>query len=110
MWHAVVERATTIGKSIFGLGTNLSPALISVGYIVGRNIGILVVAGGLISWGIAIPIYTALYGFEGKPMDAAWNIWNNKIRYMGVGAMVIGGIWSLIKTVQTPGSRNSSQS
>jgi len=30
-------------------------------------------------------------------MDAAWNIWNSKIRYMGVGAMVIGGIWSLIK-------------
>ncbi len=97
MWHAVVEGATTIGKSIFGLGTNLSPALISVGYIVGRNIGILVVAGGLISWAIAIPIYTTLYGFEGEPMDAAWNIWNSKIRYMGVGAMVIGGIWSLIK-------------
>ena len=97
MWHAVIEKAVAVGNSIFGLGSNLSPALISVGYIVGRNIGILVVAGGLISWGIAIPIYTALYGFEGEPMDAAWNIWNNKIRYMGVGAMVIGGIWSLIK-------------
>ena len=97
MWHAVIEKAVAVGNSIFGLGSNLSPALISVGYIVGRNIGILVVAGGLISWGIAIPIYTALYGFEGEPMDAAWNIWNSKIRYMGVGAMVIGGIWSLIK-------------
>ncbi len=97
IWHAVIEKAVAVGNSIFGLGSNLSPALISVGYIVGRNIGILVVAGGLISWGIAIPIYTALYGFEGKPMDAAWNIWNSKIRYMGVGAMVIGGIWSLIK-------------
>ena len=97
MWHAVIEKSVTVGNSIFGLGSNLSPALISVGYIVGRNIGILVVAGGLISWGIAIPIYTALYGFEGEPMDAAWNIWNSKIRYMGVGAMVIGGIWSLIK-------------
>ncbi|SVD79336.1 uncharacterized protein METZ01_LOCUS432190, partial [marine metagenome] len=80
MWHAVVERAVTIGGSIFGLGTNLSPALISVGYIVGRNIGILVVAGGLISWGIAIPIYSAIYGFEGDPLESAWNIWNSKIR------------------------------
>ena len=97
MWHAVIEKAVTVGNSIFGLGSNLSPALISVGYIVGRNIGILVVAGGLISWGIAIPIYTALYGFEGEPMKAAWNIWNSKIRYLGVGAMVVGGIWSLIK-------------
>lgn len=97
MWHAAVEGAVTIGGSIFGLGMGLSPALISVGYIVGRNIGILVVGGGLISWAVAIPIYSAMYGFEGDPLEAAWNIWNSKIRYMGVGAMVVGGIWSLLK-------------
>ena len=63
----------------------------------GRKIGILVVGGGLISWAIAIPIYSAMVGFEGDPLDAAWNIWNSKIRYLGVGAMVVGGVWSLIK-------------
>ena len=97
MWHAAVEGAVVIRGSIFGLGTDLSPALISVGYIVGRNIGILVIAGGLISWTVAIPIYSALYGFKGEPMDAAWTIWNSQIRYLGVGSMVVGGIWSLIK-------------
>ena len=97
MWHAAVEGAVVVRGSIFGLGTDLSPALISVGYIVGRNIGILVIAGGLISWTVAIPIYSALYGFKGEPMDAAWNIWNSQIRYLGVGSMVVGGIWSLIK-------------
>lgn len=96
MWHAAIEGATVVGGSIFGIGTDLSPALISVGYIVGRNIGILVVAGGLISWAVAIPIYTAIYGFEGEPMPAAWDIWNSQIRYLGVGSMVVGGIWSLI--------------
>jgi len=100
MWHAAIEGAVTIRGSIFGLGSDLSPALISVGYIVGRNIGILVIAGGLISWAIAIPIYSAIYGFEGEPMDAAWKIWNSQIRYLGVGAMVVGGIWSLIKLVK----------
>lgn len=96
-WHSEIAGATTMGRSIFGLGTDLSPALISVGYIVGRNIGILVVGGGLISWAIAIPIYSAIVGFEGNPLDAAWDIWNAKIRYLGVGAMVVGGVWSLIK-------------
>ncbi len=67
------------------------------GYIVGRNIGILVVGGGLISWAVAIPIYSALVGFEGNALDSAWDIWNSKIRYLGVGAMVVGGVWSLIK-------------
>ncbi len=97
MWHAEVAGAITFGKSIFGIGTDLSPALISVGYIVGRNIGILVVAGGLISWAVAIPIYSAMIGFEGVTFESALNIWNSKIRYLGVGAMVVGGIWSLIK-------------
>ena len=60
MWHAAIEGAVVVRSSIFGLGTDLSPALISVGYIVGRNIGILVIAGGLISWFIAIPIYLFL--------------------------------------------------
>ena len=97
MWNVVLEKAINIGNAIFGLGTNLSPALLSVGFIVRRNIGILVVVGGLISWGIAIPIYSAINGFEGEPLEAAYLIWNSKIRYLGVGAMVIGGIWSLIK-------------
>ena len=97
MWHAEVAGAMAFGKSIFGIGTDLSPALISVGYIVGRNIGILVVAGGLISWAVAIPIYSAMVGFEGDALDSAWDIWNSKIRYLGVGAMVVGGVWSLIK-------------
>ncbi|MDP6789789.1 MAG: oligopeptide transporter, OPT family [Candidatus Marinimicrobia bacterium] len=106
MWHAEVAGAAVLTatragnpmfKSIFGIGTDISPALISVGYIVGRNIGIVVVAGGLISWAVAIPIYSALVGFEGDALGSAWGIWNSKIRYLGVGAMVVGGIWSLIK-------------
>ncbi|MDP6877039.1 MAG: oligopeptide transporter, OPT family [Candidatus Neomarinimicrobiota bacterium] len=97
MWHVEAASARAIGGSIFGIGTDLSPALISVGYIVGRNIGILVVAGGLISWAFAIPIYSAMVGFQGDPLDAAFNIWTTKIRYLGVGAMVVGGVWSLIK-------------
>ena len=77
---------------------SLSPSLISVGYIVGRNIGILVFSGGVISWVIAIPIYSYMYGFEGENyFDIANGIWNAKIRYLGVGAMVVGGIWSVIQ-------------
>ncbi|MEE9572614.1 MAG: oligopeptide transporter, OPT family, partial [Candidatus Neomarinimicrobiota bacterium] len=100
LWSGVVAGAIKlpIGKgAIFGLGTNLSPALVAVGYIVGRNIGILVIGGGLISWAIAIPIYSAIYGYEGNYFEAAENIWNTQIRFLGIGAMVVGGIWSLIK-------------
>jgi len=100
MWHSAVDGARSIGGAVFGIGTELSPALLSVGYIVGKNIAILVFAGGLISWVVAIPIYSFIYGFEGEPMEAAGHIWNTRIRYLGVGAMVTGGIWSLIKLIK----------
>lgn len=100
MWKASIDGALVVRGSIFAMGSDLSPALISVGYIVGRNIGILVIAGGLISWIIAIPIYSAIHGFDGKPIEEAGKIWNSQIRYLGVGAMVVGGIWSLIQLIK----------
>jgi putative OPT family oligopeptide transporter len=94
------------GKGIAYMGTSLSPALIGVGYIVGLNIGIVAVAGGVISWNIAIPIYSAYFldadaalaaqiGDSGAEA-AAGAIWSSQIRYLGVGAMLIGGLWTLV--------------
>lgn len=98
--------AAYAGKGIAYFGTNLSPALFGVGYIVGLNIGIVVLAGGIISWNFAIPIYSAFF-LDGNAelaarvasLDAeaaAGALWSAQIRYLGVGAMLIGGIWTLI--------------
>jgi putative OPT family oligopeptide transporter len=98
--------ATYAGRSVAFFGINLSPALLGVGYIVGLNIGVVVVAGGIISWNIAIPVFSA-YFLDTDPalatriagLDAeaaAGAIWSAQIRYLGVGAMLIGGIWTLI--------------
>jgi len=87
------------------IGTNLSPALLGVGYIVGLNVGIVVVSGAILSWHIAIPLYQAFF-LSGNPelaasiadassTDAAFAIWGSQIRYLGVGAMLIGGVWTL---------------
>ena len=98
VWSSALGGAVALKGAIFGMGASLSPSLFSVGYIVGRNIGILAFTGGLISWAVAIPIYSYLYGFEGDNyFESANIIWNAKIRYLGVGAMVVGGIWSVIQ-------------
>ena len=99
-----VSGSVTAGRSIFGMGTELSVALLGVGYIVGLNIAVLVFAGGLISWLFGIPIYMAFANpaelsevvAQAEGYDAALEVWSKKIRYMGVGAMVVGGIWALI--------------
>jgi putative OPT family oligopeptide transporter len=93
------------GKTLGYFGTNLSPALFGVGYIVGLNIGIVMLAGGMIAWNIAIPIYST-YFLAADPVlgvqlagasaeDAAYGIWSAQIRFLGVGAMLIGGVWTL---------------
>ncbi len=94
-----------IGKFLAYMGTNLSPALLGVGYIVGLNIGIVVVSGSILSWHIAIPLYHAFFQGSDPALaaqiatasaaDAAGAIWSTKIRYLGVGAMLIGGVWTL---------------
>ncbi|NIK34854.1 putative OPT family oligopeptide transporter [Xanthomonas arboricola] len=100
-------QATYLGSSrlVGYLGTNLSPALLGVGYIVGLNVGIVVLSGSILSWHIAIPLYQQFFmgsdpalaqSLVGAPAaDAAFGIWGEKIRYLGVGAMLIGGVWTL---------------
>ena len=102
IWTGSVETAARVGGSIAYFGSNLSPALISVGYIVGINISALVFIGGAINWLVAIPIFAAFNPWpmaNGEPIaavDWASAIWSSQTRYLGVGAMVIGGLWALI--------------
>jgi putative OPT family oligopeptide transporter len=94
----VVEGATRVGKTAIYGGSDMSVALIGIGYIVGFNIALLVFLGGAIGWLVGIPIYGAVRGFpEGVSLvDAFYKIWSTQIRYMGVGAMIVGGLWSII--------------
>jgi putative OPT family oligopeptide transporter len=94
------------GKWLAYFGTNLSPALLGVGYIVGLNIGALALIGGMISWSVAIPVYAAWFLQDNLPLaqqlagaDAetmANAIWSAQVRYLGVGAMLVGGVWALV--------------
>ena len=105
LWHNLFEKATLINNKFYlYFGLNLSPALVAVGYIVGLNIAFLVFLGGVISWYFAIPIYIGMYGPpEGinDPAAIGGFIWTTQIRYLGVGAMIVGGLWALV------GLRNS---
>jgi putative OPT family oligopeptide transporter len=98
LWHGVVEKAAYVGNGIAYFGSNLSPALVAVGYIVGLNIAVLVFIGGALNWFIMIPIVAATQGVpEGlSAVEAAGTIWSTKTRYVGVGAMIVGGLWALV--------------
>ena len=114
LWDGLFEKAAILNQKVYlYFSLNLSPALVAVGYIVGLNVSTLVFMGGVITWWIAIPAYVGMEGFDsvvaelvaaGKfaspdgvsPEALGGALWSHKMRYLGVGAMVIGGLWALI--------------
>ncbi len=92
------------------IGTQIYPAVLSVGYICGARISSYMFAGGILSWLVLIPMIV-LFGSEitmypgtesiGEIYAAggASAIWSTYIRYIGAGALAAGGIISLIKSL-----------
>lgn len=92
------------------IGTQIYPAVLSVGYICGPKISSYMFAGGLISWMVLIPAIV-LFGSEltlypaTEPIGqlyasgGASAIWGSYIRYIGAGALAAGGIISLFKSL-----------
>ena len=92
------------------IGTQIYPAVMSVGYICGPRISSYMFAGGVLSWMVIIPMIT-LFGanitlYPGTaPISemfangGASAIWGSYVRYIGAGALAAGGIISLIKSL-----------
>lgn len=96
-WSSFAFGAWFLGSSgaVIGFGVSLSPALLSVGYIVGLKAGGLMVVGALLNWWLAIPIVSSTqpdWIHRYTALQIANDIWLTKSRYLGVGAMLVGGI------------------
>lgn len=111
------------------LGISTTPALLGVGYILGRRIGTIMVGGGLISWIAIIPFIVWKFGdvqidaasleylhskLEAAKMSAAEiakiktigqleakYIWDLYIRIIGAGAVAAAGIITVAKSIPT---------
>ncbi|MBR6720260.1 MAG: oligopeptide transporter, OPT family [Clostridia bacterium] len=92
------------------IGTQVYPAVMSVGYICGARISSYMFAGGVLSWMVLIPLIVMfgadiiLYPGEVSISEmfasgGASAIWSSYIRYIGAGALAAGGIISLIKSL-----------
>ncbi|MCD6481950.1 MAG: oligopeptide transporter, OPT family [Thermoplasmata archaeon] len=91
-----------LGKSTEGYfygGTAASPALLGVGYIIGPRIAAYVFAGGLLGWIIITPLILVSTGLPSgsSPLDGFMIVWGDYVRYLGVGAMVVGGLYTIWK-------------
>lgn len=92
-----------VGSTVVGINTGFSLALAGAGYVAGLPVAVNLVAGAILGWIIGVPLYGALFGLPldaGSSYEAAVDIWNSKIRIIGVGMMVFGGLWLLIELVK----------
>ncbi|MBA3817754.1 MAG: oligopeptide transporter, OPT family [Deltaproteobacteria bacterium] len=99
----------------FYFGLNASPALLAVGYIVGFNVATVIFAGAVLNRWVAMPLF-AVFGdpsaiiidpdtgatlaaaLDGASAADAVSLLHGRVtRYLGVGGMLVGGLWSLFK-------------
>jgi putative OPT family oligopeptide transporter len=88
-----------VGNAATGMGVGLSLALVGAGHLVGLSVGIAMLAGLVIAWGIATPVLTSLHPAAATlaAADVAVDVWRHQVRFIGAGAIGIASIWTLGK-------------
>ena len=89
-----------------GIGMDVLPALLGVGYICGARVSSYLLGGAVLGWFVIMPMLVLVGGdMVMFPADApfntldTWTLWGSFVRYIGAGAVAAGGILSLIKSL-----------
>ncbi len=103
---ATAPMVATGGMSTFDTPA-ISPAYLGVGYIIGPRLAALNFAGGVVAWGLLVPllVYFLGPGIEarlpaGQTMDwsgLAFNVWYSIVRPIAVGGMLVGAGFTLFR-------------
>lgn len=101
-----VASTVTGGATLFSL-PDISPAYLGVGYIIGPRLGALNFAGGVLAWGLLVPLLTFAVGPyiqaaqpAGQPLPwdlLAGAIYYSIVRPIAVGGMLVGASYTLFK-------------
>ena len=94
------------GTSTFA-APSVSPAYLGVGYIIGLRLASIQFAGGVLAWGLLVPMLIFFLGPQLKhylPADTpddwagmAIAVWRFVVRPIAVGGMLVGAAWTLFK-------------
>jgi putative OPT family oligopeptide transporter len=96
-----------LGEGVSGFSTSYSLALIGAGHLVGISVGVAMLVGIIIAWGVGIPYLSAgnaILAAGHVPTMAeldelANNIRGSQIRFIGAGTIGVAAIWSLLRLI-----------
>lgn len=91
----------TKGSTVYGFGMGFSATLIGAGYLMGFDVGLSILLGAIIASGVLMPVLSHLYGAQlhlhsYSAMAIHDAIRGNKLIYVGIGAMLVSGLWTLL--------------
>jgi putative OPT family oligopeptide transporter len=100
--------ATTVtGGATFFSAPDISPAYLGVGYIIGVRLASLNFAGGVLAWGLLVPLLTFLIGpyiqaAQPAGQQLSWPllagaIYYSIVRPIAVGGMLVGATYTLFR-------------
>lgn len=90
-----------VGPAGSMFGASLSLALIGVGHLVGLAVGIAMLTGMLISYGVLLPLYTlGKFGSGESNADVISAVFSKDVRMIGAGAMAVAAVWTLLKILR----------
>src|ERR1700751_6102513 len=82
----------------------ISPAYLGVGDIIGPRLAALNFAGGVVAWGLLVPLIIYFLGptlqatlAPGAEGNLAGAVWYNIVRPIAVGGMMVGAGWTLFR-------------
>jgi putative OPT family oligopeptide transporter len=89
-------------------GPSVSPAYIGVGYIIGPELAALNFAGGVLAWGLMVPLLIFFLGPQLQNFlppgstDESWlglanSVWRYIVRPIAVGGMMVGAAFTLFR-------------
>jgi len=101
-----VTSTITGGATLFS-APDISPAYLGVGYIIGPRLGSLNFAGGVLAWGLLVPLLTFTLGpyiqaAQPAGQTLSWDllagaIYYSIVRPIAVGGMLVGASFTLFK-------------
>ena len=94
-----VGKTFTVGNSITGVSSGLSFALVAVGHLVGLSVGLAMLLGLILSWGVIMPWLTSGLAGTGDAAEIAGTIFREKVRFIGAGVIGVAAVWTLLKII-----------
>ena len=86
-----------VGAAATGIGGSISLAFIGAGHLMGIAVGMAMLTGLVIAWGVLTPLLTFLHPAAGTAVDVATAMWSHQVRLIGAGAIGSAAICTLAR-------------